>query len=308
MIIKPTADFISTTFDVALAQGEDGSITAKIGTGLSIPATNSFLQVDYNSTDAVGDPNGPETIFYAAYNSGTGALTGVVRGQAGTTDVAHDAGAEVQCGMSTAFLHDDTGWIPILDTWTYASATTITVPSGAASLYSVGDKVKIVQGVTTKYFYVVTVADTLLTVTGGSDYTVANAAISGIYISKAVSPVGFPQWFAYAPTPVMQAGTRSGVTDIFRFNINNRTVIVHGESSWTQSANNALWIKYAMPVNIATGLVGNGFGWMSSAGTDYAIAGSGDADELFVYRYDYSASGFGSGAACVIKATHIYEI
>lgn len=199
MINRPTSDFVSTAFDVVLAQGETGSITAKIGTGLSIPASNSFLQVDYNSTDAVGDPNGPETIFYAAYNSGTGALTGVVRGQAGTTDVTHDAGAEVQCGMTTAFLEDNTGWKTVKDTWAYASATTITVPAGAASLYSVGDKIKITQ-TTDKFFYIVGVADTVLTVCAGSDYTVANEAITAAYYSKATSPVGFPFWFAFSTT------------------------------------------------------------------------------------------------------------
>jgi hypothetical protein len=192
MINKPTSDFVSTTFDVALAQGETGAITAKIGTGLLIPATNSFLQVDYNSSIAVGTADGPETIFYATYTSGTGALTGVVRGQAGTTDVAHSAGAEVQCGMSTAFLEDNTGWKTVKDTWAYASASTITVPTGAASVYSVGDKIRLVQAAATKYFYVTAVADTVLTVTGGTDYTVANAAITANYYSKSSSPVGFP--------------------------------------------------------------------------------------------------------------------
>jgi hypothetical protein len=40
-----------------------------------------------------------------------------------------------------------------------------------------GDKIKLTQ-TTVKYFYIVGVANTLLTVTGGSDYTVANAAIT----------------------------------------------------------------------------------------------------------------------------------
>jgi hypothetical protein len=93
------------------------------------------------------------------------------------------------------------GWILARQTWTYASATTITVPAGAASIYSVGDKIKLTQ-TTVKYFYIVAVADTLLTVTGGATYTVASAAITLNYYSKASSPVGFPQWFAYTPTGV----------------------------------------------------------------------------------------------------------
>src|ERR1035437_3000227 len=36
-------------------------------------------------------------------------------------------------------LHLD-GWTPVSDSWIYASASTITVPSGAASLYQKGDR------------------------------------------------------------------------------------------------------------------------------------------------------------------------
>jgi len=97
------------------------------------------------------------------------------------------------------------GWQPA-GTWTYASATTITVPAGAAAIYSVGDKIKLTQ-TTVKYFYIITVADTLLTVTGGSDYTVADAAITNNYYSKASSPVGFPGRFQWNPTEAWTAGT-----------------------------------------------------------------------------------------------------
>jgi hypothetical protein len=96
------------------------------------------------------------------------------------------------------------GWIPSNQTWTYASSTTITVPSSAASIYSVGDKIKFTQ-TTVKYFYIVAVADTLLTLTGGTDYTVTNATISSKYYSKMVSPVGFPAEFNCA-SPVWDTG------------------------------------------------------------------------------------------------------
>lgn len=91
------------------------------------------------------------------------------------------------------------GWNTVSDSWSYASATTITVPSGAASLYSKGDKIKLTQ-TTVKYFYVVSVADTLLTVSGGTDYTVANAAITSPFVSHVENPVGFPTSFSYTPT------------------------------------------------------------------------------------------------------------
>lgn len=92
------------------------------------------------------------------------------------------------------------GWIPAEETWTYASATTITVPSGAASKYQKGDKIKITNNSATKYFYVVGVADTVLTVTGGTDYTVHDSAITNPYFSKIENPQGFPHWFMYTPS------------------------------------------------------------------------------------------------------------
>lgn len=92
------------------------------------------------------------------------------------------------------------GWVSANETWAYASSTTITVPSGATGKYSVGDKIRIYQANTLKYFYVTGVTSTVLTVTGGSDYTVANSTILNPCYSKATSPVGFPQWFNFTPS------------------------------------------------------------------------------------------------------------
>ena len=89
------------------------------------------------------------------------------------------------------------GWISANTTWAYATANTITVPSGAAAIYRKGDKIKLTQ-TTAKYFYVVGVADTVLTVTGGTDYTVANEVITLPFYSHQSSPLGFPDWFACA--------------------------------------------------------------------------------------------------------------
>jgi len=85
------------------------------------------------------------------------------------------------------------GWIPVSDTWTYKTATTITVPSGAASIYKVGMGIRLTQSSTVKYFYIVGVADTLLTITGGSDYTLADATISAVsYTNTPATAIGFP--------------------------------------------------------------------------------------------------------------------
>ena len=113
------------------------------------------------------------------------------------------------------------GWNTVSDTWAYASATTITVPTGAASLYSKGDKIKLTQ-TTAKYFYVIAVTDTVLTVTAGTTYTVANAAISEASISHQEVPVGFPQWLTWTPSFTNIGAGASVVSG--SFNIKGKTI------------------------------------------------------------------------------------
>lgn len=96
-----------------------------------------------------------------------------------------------------AFSED--GWQRANETWTYASASTITVPSGAASKYQKGDRLKFTQ-TTVKYAVVVSVADTVLTIAVNTDYTVANAAITLNYFSHQANPLGYPTRFAYTST------------------------------------------------------------------------------------------------------------
>lgn len=114
------------------------------------------------------------------------------------------------------------GWRSANETWTYASATTITIPSGGTGKYSVGDKVRIYQANTTKYFYIVTVADALLTITGGSDYTLTNSTINNPCTSRRVTPVGFPRYFNYAAT--LTNITEGSGTKVAKFTFNGKDV------------------------------------------------------------------------------------
>jgi hypothetical protein len=127
------------------------------------------------------------------------------------------------------------GWLNVTDTWAYASATTITVPSGAASLYQKGDKLRFKQGGGYKYYYIVGVADTVLTVTGGSDFTVANSAITDIAISRASNPFGFPHWFNWTPT---FTGFSTNPTGVHRFSVigDQCTVIIRHVGIGTSNA------------------------------------------------------------------------
>ncbi len=126
---SPTADFITTTLNGALAAGAN---SATIGTGLDLPVTNGILQVDYDDPlgAGVGADNGPETISYTTYTSGTGALTGVVRGLAGTTDVSHNNGATVQCGATSVIFQTDIKKIIEASAWTDWTPTLTNLSGG----------------------------------------------------------------------------------------------------------------------------------------------------------------------------------
>jgi hypothetical protein len=140
------------------------------------------------------------------------------------------------------------GWIPANQTWAYASATTITVPSGAASIYSVGDKLKWTANSVVLYAYVVGVADTTLTVLGNA---VTNFTISANYYSKGTTPVGFPQWYAYTPS----GGPTTNCTQSGRFMIQGRTCTIYGRIVF--SGTPAAWTGMpSLPVTASANIIG----------------------------------------------------
>lgn len=196
-------------------------------------------------------------------------------------DVAHSAGAKVGRMLNAEVIDNlqnrSNGWIDPEATWAYASATTITVPAGAASIYSVGDKIRFQNNNsgTYLYAYVITVADTLLTVVGDA---VPNATLTDNYYSKVESPVGFPQWFTFLPARAVAGGGTApsyGENDISRFCIKGRTVSVN--INWTNASGGTAGAgagvySFSLPVaavNVGTtrlGYVGQGWSY-EAAGT-----------------------------------------
>lgn len=108
------------------------------------------------------------------------------------------------------------GWKAIAETWAYISANSVSVPAGATARYQKGDYIMLGQ-TTTKYFVVIAVADTVLTLTGGSDYVIDNAAITAVYLSRQANPFGFPGEFNYNPTSGGFSAAPTGV--VARFSI-----------------------------------------------------------------------------------------
>lgn len=156
-------------------------------------ATISVSLPSDGTTADVADYNTPITTVVNAIN-GNLDNTNIASGAAISGSKIADNSIDIESKASA-----DTGWREVTDSWTYASATTITVPTDATTKYSVGDKIRLTQS-TVKYFYITGVTTTILTINGGTDYTLTNAAISDISYSKACTPVGFPQTFAWTPT------------------------------------------------------------------------------------------------------------
>jgi hypothetical protein len=92
-------------------------------------------------------------------------------------------------------------WIEDENTWTYDSADdptfVISINADMTDKIGLGNRIELVQSGTTKYFIVTAVGAysggaTLITVFGGTDYDLANAAISTPKYSRVKAPFGFP--------------------------------------------------------------------------------------------------------------------
>lgn len=189
-------------------------------------------------------------------------------------------------GADPSFANSD-GWLPDSDTWVYVSAASFKISGkDVTTRFPVGCKLKLTQ-TTAKYFYVVSAAfstDTTVTITGGSDYSLANAAIDSPCYSYASSPQGFPQWFNYSETWTGFSSPPSGGFCRFR---------MEGRHAWmnlyrpTQGTSNATSATASLPIaaTSTSGYVRWGFGiskdngtWSAAASAFVIVAGGTTAE------------------------------
>lgn len=101
--------------------------------------------------------------------------------------------------IANAFGIPELGWTTSGESWTYASATTITVPSDATTKYGAGMLVKFTQSTGgTKYATIKSLTSTVLTIEMKSG-TLVNEAITSTFYSSNATPLGAgritpPQW------------------------------------------------------------------------------------------------------------------
>jgi len=138
----------------------------------------------------------------------------LITGRMSATELSLD-GREVELG----WIKDSIGWL-------HSSSTEILrYGDDVSELFPVGTKIRWTQGGGWKYAYVIGAAYAsgvnTLTVTGGTDYTVANADIEDNYFSYAANPTGFPEVFNFTP---VYDGFISDPTHIVVFRIDGHTL------------------------------------------------------------------------------------
>ncbi len=201
------------------------------------------------------------------------------------------------------------GWTPTNETWTYASASTITVPSGAASKYQKGDRIKWTQ-TTVKYGVIVSVANTVLTIAVNTDYVVTNAAISANYYSHALNPQGYPGWFNWTPTFVGFSDTPT--LSIAKFAVNGKVVKFNLRTS--AGTSNTAGFTFTLPIKTAThaDAYWGGVPWkLTNNNTDLTVAGRwyvGSNTSAVILNTNMSTGVWTSSGVKKVSVTGFYEI
>lgn len=238
--------------------------------------------------------------------SGTAVDTDGTLASNSDTKLASQKAVKTYVDTTTASIGNN-GWSPATGTWTYASATTITVPSGATSIYQIGDKFKLTANSVVLYGYIVTVADTLLTVKGDA---LTNHAFTANYFSKSTNPQGFPTAFNYTPT-ITGYGTPPS-TPFARFHILGR--IVYVQVATGNATSNANTFTVSLPVaaktlsgatwrNKPSNLVDNG---TNSTTADFVFIDSGSS--VAALAKNTSSVGFTTSGSKGVEFQIWYEI
>lgn len=172
------------------------------------------------------------------------------QGATGVTGATGAAGATGVTGATGTTPSAD-GWLTSADTWTYASGSgggtaTFTIAGvDRTAVFTKGTRIKLTQ-TTVKYFVVVASSfstDTTVTITAGSDYTLANAAITSPFYSYMANPQGYPGSFncTISPTGFSSAPTAKGQFAV----VGDMCVFTY---SITPTASNATTLTLTLPI------------------------------------------------------------
>lgn len=224
----------------------------------------SFRANTANTDEATLNVNGlgPKSIRLRGANLTTGEIAA---GQIVT--VVYD-GMNFQL-VSRAPIFAD-GWMPAGETWTFASANTFTVAGDVGAKYPKGTKIRLTQ-TNNRFFYVIGTSfsspNTTVTITGGNEFSLANATITNPAYSYVETPTGFPSSFTWTPTcSGGGAMTLTGVSVLHaRFSIHQEKVFYTVSFSGTTGGTAHSDLLFTTPtnrfLNTAFLIVGTGVGF-----------------------------------------------
>jgi len=215
--------------------------------------------------------------------------------------------------ITTAQVVSATGWVDDSSTtWTYASATTFTVSGDQTVKFSKGTRLQLTQSGSVKYFVVAGSSfgggTTTVTITGGSDYTLANAAISVNSYSYAANPQGYPSWFSY--TPVWTGFSADPPNPIARFSVVG-TACTLNILCGTPGTSNATTLTATLPI-VPHGTLGYGRYTCRATNNSADLATPGlvtiDAVSVLTAYRDMSAAAWTGSGSKGIGGVFVYEI
>lgn len=223
------------------------------------------------------------------------------------TDIGTDLDAiNTRLGIFEA---SPTGWTEISETWTYSSAVLVNVPTTTlpSTRFAKGLRVRLKQGGGYKYFACYAVGASQLSLFGGSDYTIANSAITDIAISYFPAPVGYPDWFNYSPTYAASGSMTftSVSTNVARCSIIGSKVSFYIGATGTTGGTASTTITATAPITFGGTDVPSFAGVATDSGNKGAIAYL-NSGLLNISKYDLS--NWGLGASRSIRITGDYQI
>ena len=171
-------------------------------------------------------------------------------------------------------LRIEDGWIPVTNTWTYASASTFTIAGDVTAIYTKGTKLKFTQ-TTVKYGIVASSSysspNTTVTILVNTDYVIANAAISATSYSRIELPLGWPGWFNVAAPAFNVSYFDNGAggqptTTSCRYTVLDRLVIAQyaGSGVKANTSSNIILTTHSFPVIAAPNFAGLGMAYLGT--------------------------------------------
>lgn len=250
------------------------ALEAKVGANSSAVTTSHDYKLSgVTGTDKAVSKTGSETLTNKTLTAPVlnGALSGTsIKDE---DDMSSDSATAVPTQQSVKAYVDANGggstdgWTADADTWVYVSATSFKIEgSDETARFPIGTKIKLTQ-TTAKYFVVTSSSfstDTTVNITGGADYTLANATITSPYYSYLETAQGWPGMFSWTPTYGATGSMTFGTvtTDIAKFYLVGKVCHFHIQARGTTGGTTSYGVTFTLPITLVNG----GTGYPSAGG------------------------------------------